>query len=125
MAKTTARTPIPFRKHARQKSLIEWKDPARQAHVLDWRHRAHEFGLVHVEDGESARQDDEPEEETVTVEPEQLLYEEEPEAFRRQAVSEDNIEEPESDEGQPAASLGREDVTLCGCISSTLASVAC
>jgi RNA polymerase primary sigma factor len=75
-------------------SLIDWHDPERNAHVLDWRNRAHEFGLVPVEDGAVM---DPP-----LVEPAgQLLEEEESEAFddqhledaEREALPPEEIEE--------------------------------
>jgi RNA polymerase primary sigma factor len=83
-------------------SLIDWHEPEANAHVLDWRARAHEFGLVSL---------DQPHNDvTVVVEPaEQLLEEEEPEAFEEQPVpagaedapaAEDTTEPP--DAGLPA-----------------------
>ena len=78
MAKKSSRPAhLPFRA-ARRKSLIEWNDPSTQVHVLDWRCRAHEFGLD-VEERE-----DTDEGRPFQVEPEQLLAEEEPEAFTAQ-----------------------------------------
>jgi RNA polymerase sigma factor (sigma-70 family) len=35
----------------RGKSLIDWSEPERNARILDWKDRAHEFGLIPVEDG--------------------------------------------------------------------------
>jgi RNA polymerase primary sigma factor len=85
-------------------SLIDWHEPGRNAHVLDWRERAHEFGLAGEDTGE-----------TVVLPPEQLIEEDDPEAFDRQAVSEDEAdEEPvrDSDEDAAAPGLGREDLDL-------------
>src|SRR5262245_26610425 len=90
-------------------SLIEWRDEKRQAHVLDWRHRAHEFGLdVEAEAGGRRKGP-----EDVSIEPERLLYEEEPEAFRRQPVpGEDDFEAEDLEEEAPGRPLAHEDVDL-------------
>ena len=110
MAKTSSRpTPLRF-SAARRKSLIEWSDPSTQVHVLDWRRRAHEFGLdvEEREDTEEGR--------PFQVEPEQLLAEEEPEAFTAQPVpgGGDDVEgEQEAPDVDGAALPGsREDVDL-------------
>ena len=88
-------------------SLVDWHEPERNAHVLDWRERAHAFGLVPV--------DDQTEGGPLVIEPpEQLLEEEEPEAFdeqpvdeaERQALTSDEIEEP------PDSHVPNEDVDL-------------
>ena len=69
-------------------SLIDWREPERNAHVLDWRARAHEFGLVPLDDQEGV---------TPVVEPaDRLLEEEEAEAFDDQAI--EDAEEIEADE---------------------------
>jgi RNA polymerase sigma factor (sigma-70 family) len=87
-------------------SLVDWREPERNAHVLDWRERAHAFGLVPIEE-----QADVP----IVVEPtEQLLAEEESEAFDEQPVEEaegqaltdEEIEQP------PDSHLAAEDVDL-------------
>ena len=52
---------------------MNWREPERNAHVLDWRERAHEFGLVPIEEDRALEQVVEP--------PEQLLREDDPEAF--------------------------------------------
>src|SRR5262249_28644644 len=88
-------------------SLVDWHEPGRNAHVLDWRERAHAFGLVPLDD----QSEDAP---SVIEPPEQLLEEEEPEAFdeqpvdeaERQALTTDEIEEP------PDSHLPHEDVDL-------------
>ena len=110
MAKTSSRPAhLPFRA-ARRKSLIEWNDPSTQVHVLDWRRRAHEFGLDvdEREDTEEGR--------PFQVEPEQLLAEEEPEAFTAQPVpgGDDDFEgEREAPDVDGAALPGsREEVDL-------------
>ena len=99
---------LAFTVPSRRKSLIEWNDPSTQAHVLDWRQRAHGFGLdVHErEDSDRA----EP-----FVPPEQLLLDDEPEAFAAQPVTsgEDEERQDEDEEEQPAGIAGsREDVDL-------------
>src|SRR5436190_11143701 len=88
-------------------SLVDWHEPESNAHVLDWRERAHNFGLLPVEDHGAV---DEP-----LVEPaERLLEEEEPEAFDDQPL-EDAEEEalaPEEVEEAPEAHIANEDVDL-------------
>jgi RNA polymerase primary sigma factor len=87
-------------------SLVDWREPERNAHVLDWRERAHAFGLVPLEEHADVP--------TVVEPPEQLLAEEEPEAFDEQPVDEaeqdaltdEEIEQP------PDSHLGNEDVDL-------------
>jgi RNA polymerase primary sigma factor len=87
-------------------SLVDWREPERNAHVLDWRERAHAFGLVPIEEHADVP--------TVVEPPEQLLAEEEPEAFDEQPVDEaeqdaltdEEIEQP------PDSHLGNEDVDL-------------
>jgi RNA polymerase sigma factor (sigma-70 family) len=67
-------------------SLIDWDDPERNAHILDWRARARDFGLLPVgddDDGGAAV------ESGVPQAPEQLLHDEEPEAFDDQVMDED------------------------------------
>src|SRR5688572_13419946 len=102
---------LTFKPSGRRKSLIEWNDPSRQAHVLDWRHRAHEFGL-------SVDERDEVEEgQPYDIEPRRLVEDEEPEAFARQPVTEDEhgFSTDDEDEQEPSASgipVGREDIDL-------------
>src|SRR3954469_12163224 len=94
-------------KGGRRKSLIEWNDSSRQAQVLDWHHRAQEFGLdvEEHEDADSARPYD--------VDPKRLLEHEEPEAFARQRVADDEEfdREQEEERFEPGVN-GREDVDL-------------
>jgi RNA polymerase primary sigma factor len=99
--KATASTPS-------SESLVDWREPDRSARVLDWRGRAHEFGLVPVEDdGEMEQPGPEP--------VDRLLEEEEQEAFAEQRVddpdSEDAISSDEVDE-PPEARLAHEDIDL-------------
>ena len=88
-------------------SLVDWREPERNAHVLDWRERAHAFGLVPIEEQAEVP--------TVVEPAEQLLAEEEPEAFdeqpveeaaEREALTDEEIEEP------PDSHLAAEDVDL-------------
>jgi RNA polymerase sigma factor (sigma-70 family) len=99
---------LPFKPPARQKSLIEWKDPANQAHILDWRRRAHEFGLGPGDDDAPTAEDT-----PYAAEPERLLQEEEPEAFRAQQFDEDEFD---TNDLEPARQVSRaashEDVDL-------------
>jgi len=103
----TRDVPLTFKAGRRRKSLIEWKDPARQAQVLDWRHRAQEFGLS-VEP--SAEEDEE--RHRFPVEAEQLLQEDEPEAFSDQHIEPEEVEAEEQAEEEFEASASREDVDL-------------
>jgi RNA polymerase sigma factor (sigma-70 family) len=59
-------------------SLIDWQDPERNARILDWRHRAREFGLLPVADDDNGEDAGDA---AVPQGPEQLLHDEEPEAF--------------------------------------------
>ena len=103
MATTPRRSAaLPFKAPRRRKSLIEWNDPSKQAHILDWRHRAQEFGLS-VEP-----RDDSDEGQPFAQDAEQILHDEEPEAFEDQAIP---IEEDEP-ELEARAPLGREEVDL-------------
>ena len=56
-------------------TLINWHEPEANASVLDWRERAHEFGLVPVDDHGAL------DERPVVEPPERLIEEEEQEAF--------------------------------------------
>jgi RNA polymerase primary sigma factor len=83
--------------------LIDWREPERNTHVLDWRERAHDFGLVPVNDGDEG--------ETVDVQPpERLLHEEEEEAFEDQHIEDD--ERDEDDDETPDSDLSREDLDI-------------
>ncbi len=76
-------------------------------HVLDWRERAHEFGIVPVDESEPG---------TVVAEPRLLIEEEEPEALEDQHVADaglDEEERPDPDEEEPlAAGVSREDIDI-------------
>jgi RNA polymerase primary sigma factor len=99
---------LSFKAKGRQKSLIEWNDPANQAHILDWRRRTHEFGVGPEGDGAPTV-----EETPFAAGPERLLKEEEPEAFRPQQFEDDEDFAEELEEEQPTAGpLGHEDVDL-------------
>ena len=89
-------------------SLIDWTEPERNAHVLDWRQRAQEFGVMPGE---------EPEMPVLTAD--RLLEEDDPEAYDRQAIDEDDDrplrkdELEEEQEQEPLPSGGsREDLDL-------------
>ena len=101
---------LAFKPPGRRKSLIEWNDPSRQAHVLDWRHRAHDFGLPVDE------RDDVEEGQPYDLEPRRLVEDEEPEAFARQPVTEDEEFSPDDDDGREPSTaglgVGREDIDL-------------
>ena len=76
-------------------TLIDWREPERNAHVLDWRERAHEYGLIPLDDHDAI-------EKPIVAPPERFISEEEPEAARRQpiedadreALTDEEIEEP-------------------------------
>jgi RNA polymerase primary sigma factor len=94
---------------ARQKSLIEWKDPSKQTHILDWRRRAHEYGLAAGDDGAPTAEDT-----PFASQPERLLREEEPEAFEPHDFRNVEGDEPDALEQEQATAgpLGHEDVDL-------------
>src|SRR5262245_10890480 len=75
---------LEFAPTGRRKPLIDWSDPSKQAHVLDWRHRAQEFGLA-VETHDELEDAPQP----FAPNPEQILHDEEPEAFEDEAVATD------------------------------------
>jgi RNA polymerase primary sigma factor len=108
VAKKTRSKTLQFKPGSRR-SLIEWNDPSRQAQILDWHHRAREFGLAVDE------RDELEEGEGYEIAPQQLLAEEEPEAFVDQPIRRrDDFEEIEEvDEERPLeAGVSREDVDL-------------
>jgi RNA polymerase primary sigma factor len=77
-------------------SLIDWHDPERNMHVLDWRERAQEFGL---NPAGSAVDDDE----AVVLPPDQLIEEEEPEAFEAQTIARSADGDADADEDEADA----------------------
>jgi RNA polymerase primary sigma factor len=93
---------LEFAPGRRRKALIDWSDPSKQAHVLDWRHRAQEFGLA-VETHDELEDAGQP----FAPSPEQILHDEEPEAFEDQAVVTEEEEQIEA-----GAPVGREEVDL-------------
>ena len=93
---------LEFAPTRRRKALIDWSDPSKQAHVLDWRHRAQEFGLA-VETHDELEDAGQP----FAPSPEQMLHDEEPEAFEDQTVRVEEEEQLEA--GGP---VGREEVDL-------------
>jgi len=107
MAKRTSPPQSSPRRRSTAEPLVDWREPERNAHVLDWRERAHEFGLVPIDDhGALEHPPVEP--------PEQLLEEEEPEAFEDQPLEEAEHEElePEELEEAPEARLRQEELDL-------------
>jgi RNA polymerase primary sigma factor len=99
------------RPRGKRGSLIDWRDPDRNVDVLDWRQRAHEFGLIPVTswtDGGDAPPSG------ILDAPEQLLHDEEPEAFEDQRLDEADDEElsPDEIEESPQANVPETDVDL-------------
>jgi len=94
---------LEFAPSRRRKPLIDWSDPSKQAHVLDWRHRAQEFGLA-VETHDELEDAPQP----FGPNPEQILHDEEPEAFEDQTVQ----AEEEEEQLEAGAPVGREEVDL-------------
>jgi RNA polymerase primary sigma factor len=89
--------------------LIDWKDPERSAHVLDWRRRAHEFGLVPIEDP-----DVDP---AAVVEPaDRLIAEEEDEAFESRPAALDgaaaDVDERDDEDAESEPASGGEDADI-------------
>jgi RNA polymerase primary sigma factor len=60
-------------------ALIDWHESERNAHLLDWRARAREFGVEPIEPTDAGPAH-------VVEPPDQLIDEEEPEAYERQSV---------------------------------------
>jgi RNA polymerase primary sigma factor len=91
---------------------VDWREPEPNTHVLDWRERAHEFGLVPVED--QGREEQMEIDESVIEPAERLLEEEEAEAFDDQHLetAEQDALAPEEIEEAPAARVPQEDVDL-------------
>ena len=72
-------------------------------HVLDWRERAHEFGIVPVDESEPG---------VVLTAPQLLIEEEEPEAFEAQHVPETGQDDDIEDSEPLAAGVSREDIDI-------------
>ena len=92
-------------------SLIDWENPESNQHILDWRARAHDFGLIPVDQADTS--------EMPLVQPtDQLLHEEEPEAFEEQPVEAHRgvqpfaEEEDEQAEPTPDTTVVSEDIDL-------------
>ena len=94
----------PTKGRGKNKALIDWTDPSKQAHVLDWRHRAQDFGLA-VDTHDELEDAGQP----FAPSPEQILHDEEPEAFEDQPVRAEAEEDEQVDARVPA---GREEVDL-------------
>jgi RNA polymerase primary sigma factor len=74
-------SPIRRGRPAKGESLVDWREPEINSHILDWRERAHEFGLVPIDDQGTT--------DPAIVEPaERLIEEEESEAFDDQPLDE-------------------------------------
>jgi RNA polymerase primary sigma factor len=104
MAKRGRPKTLEFTAGRHREPLIDWSDPSKQAHVLDWRHRAQDFGLA-VETHDELEDADQP----FGPSPEQILHEEEPEAFDDQQVRAEQDEEEQLEAATPGT---REDVDL-------------
>lgn len=90
-------------------ALIDWREPHRNAHLLDWRERAHDFGLVPLEDADAFVEPTLP-----LAVPERFLEEEEPEAFEEQLIDDDEDDGPVRNEiDEPIdARVSRDDLDL-------------
>jgi RNA polymerase primary sigma factor len=91
-------------------SLIDWENPESNQHILDWRSRAHDFGLIPVDQADSSEM-------PLVHSPQQLLNDEEPEAFDEQHVEEHRPSDfsPEDSEGTdvvPDTPVASEDIDL-------------
>jgi len=92
---------------AEDTALIDWHEPDRNTHLLDWRARAREFGVVPVEQADPGP--------SHTFEPpEQLIEEEEPEAYAEQRVdgAAEEVDEPVRLEEAEEATLPADEVDL-------------
>ncbi len=78
--------------------------------MLDWRRRAHEFGLVPVDTWTD--DDGEPRRASVADGPEQLLHDEEPEAYEEQRLDEAGGEELSSEEREESPQAGVPDIEI-------------
>jgi RNA polymerase sigma factor (sigma-70 family) len=105
---------------ARASSLIDWDDPDRNARILDWRSRARDFGLLPVggADGET----DAPGV-GVPQAPEQLLHDEEPEAFDDQSMDESD-EEYERPAPEAASAAGSDEAADADLVRTYLTHIA-
>ncbi len=100
----------------RQRSLIDWRETSNNTQVLDWRERAHQFGLIPLEERDGPL-------DTLKSDhaPDQLIEEEEPESYADQAIDAEDDDEAvdKEEEDEPAAleeavpgRLNAEDVDL-------------
>ncbi len=96
------------RRRESSSDLIDWNDPDANSHLLDWRKRAHEFGLVPVEDGEAG------DDSTQLLPVERLLNEEEPEAADDQDLESSALDNSLGDEAEARIEedLSAQDVDL-------------
>jgi RNA polymerase primary sigma factor len=91
-------------------SLIDWEKPESNQHILDWRARAHDFGLIPVDQSDTSEM-------PLVHAPDQLLHEEEPEAFEEQPVvahraQSEFEQEPDDSEITPDIPVASEDIDL-------------
>jgi RNA polymerase primary sigma factor len=91
-------------------SLIDWEKPESNQHILDWRARAHDFGLIPVDQSDTSEM-------PLVHAPDQLLHEEEPEAFEEQPVvahraQSEFEEEPDDSDVTPDIPVASEDIDL-------------
>jgi RNA polymerase primary sigma factor len=90
--------------------LIDWENPESNQHILDWRARAHDFGLIPVDQADSSEM-------PLVQSPQQLLHDEEPEAFDEQPLeghrpSDFSPDDAEEAEAVPETPVGSEDIDL-------------
>jgi RNA polymerase primary sigma factor len=91
-------------------SLIDWENPESNQHILDWRARAHDFGLIPVDQTDTSEM-------PLVQSPQQLLQDEEPEAFEEQPIEAHRAqqfvpEEGEETEAVPDTPVASEDIDL-------------
>jgi RNA polymerase primary sigma factor len=91
-------------------SLIDWENPESNQHILDWRARAHDFGLIPVDQADTSEM-------PLVQSPEQLLHDEEPEAFEEQPIAAHRAQEFVPEEGEeievvPDTPVASEDIDL-------------
>ena len=75
---------------AEEESLIDWREPENNARILDWRRRAHDFGLNTAADADGFDPETLIDEDHPAETARRMLRDEEPEAFDRQEIDEDD-----------------------------------
>jgi RNA polymerase primary sigma factor len=89
-------------------SLIDWENPETNQHILDWRARAHDFGLIPVDQADTSEM-------PIVQSPQQLLHDEEPEAFEEQPIEALRAQQfvpEEGEEAVPDTPVASEDIDL-------------